>query len=46
MYFSSENPFGNADTNPQLRANILENYHKEGKKLLLSAFGATEFPTS
>lgn len=33
-------------TNNDIRANMLASYHSKGVKVLISAFGATEFPTT
>mmetsp|Transcript_9519 Transcript_9519/g.10523 ORF Transcript_9519/g.10523 Transcript_9519/m.10523 type:complete len:333 (+) Transcript_9519:291-1289(+) len=43
-YFSAQNPFGS--TSAEIQANLTSMYHAAGKKIMISAFGATEFPTS
>uniref|UniRef100_A0A6B2LAJ2 chitinase n=1 Tax=Arcella intermedia TaxID=1963864 RepID=A0A6B2LAJ2_9EUKA len=43
-YVSSDNPWGSTTT--AVQAAWLNLYHKNGIKLMVSAFGATEFPTS
>ncbi len=44
QYLSANNPFGT--TNAQIQQNIAQIFHNNGKLLLVSAFGATEKPTS
>jgi len=43
-YVSSDNPWGGS--NQAVQRAWLERYHSAGVKVLVSAFGATEFPTS
>jgi len=43
-YCSTENPWGN--TTAEIQKAWLDAYHSAGKKVLISCFGATEFPTS
>jgi len=43
-YCSTDNPWGN--TTAAIQKAWLNLYHNAGKKVLVSAFGATEFPTS
>ena len=44
VYCSSDNPWGN--TTASIQKAWLDLYHNAGKKVLVSAFGATEFPSS
>lgn len=44
QYFSSENPFGK--TNPEIQNNLANLYHSKNIKILVSAFGATDYPTN
>ena len=43
-FFSTENPWG--QTNDQIQKTLVAAYHSKGIKVLISAFGATEFPSS
>ncbi len=43
-YFGTENPFGT--TKEQVQLNLKKKYNDAGVKILISAFGATEFPTT
>jgi len=43
-YVSSDNPWGNS--NQAVQAAWVQRYHSAGIKIMVSAFGATEFPTS
>jgi len=43
-YCSSQNPWGS--TTDQIQKAWLAKYHAQGVKVLISAFGATDFPTS
>jgi len=43
-YVSTENPWGN--TSSQVQKALLDRYHSKNVKLLVSCFGATDFPTS
>jgi chitinase len=43
-YVSSDNPWGSS--NQAVQAAWVQKYHSAGIKILVSAFGATEFPTS
>ena len=43
-YFGAVNPFGT--TKDQIQKNLKKKYNDAGIKLLISAFGATEFPTT
>ena len=42
-YFGENNPFGK--TKNQIQKNLKKKYNDNGIKILISAFGATEFPT-
>ena len=44
FYFGAENPFGS--TNDQIQKTLKKKYNDGGVKILISAFGATEFPTT
>jgi hypothetical protein len=43
-YFGADNPFGS--TKEQIQKNLKKKYNDAGVKVLISAFGATEFPTT
>lgn len=43
-YFGSDSVFGN--TKDQIQKNLKKKYNDNGVKILISAFGATEFPTT
>lgn len=43
-YFGQDNPFGK--TKEQVQLFLKNKYNQEGIKILISAFGATEFPTT
>jgi hypothetical protein len=44
QYFGGQNTIGN--TTATLQQNLREKYHQAGKKIFVSAFGSTEFPTT
>lgn len=43
-YFGADSPFGK--TKAEIQANLKKKYNDAGIKILVSAFGATEFPTT
>lgn len=43
-YFSVDNPWGKSIQ--QIQQSLIKIYHSQGIKVLISAFGATEFPTT
>lgn len=43
-YFGAESSFGK--TNQQIQLNLIEKYHKAGMKVIVSAFGSSEQPTT
>jgi chitinase len=43
-FFSTDNPWGT--TKDLIQKNLIKAYHSKGIKVLVSAFGATEFPTT
>lgn len=44
FYLSADNPYGT--TNEQIQSTLIQNYHSANIKLMISAFGATEHPTT
>ena len=44
MYLGDQNPWGNNNTEVQL--GVKKAYNDAGVKILISAFGATQFPTT
>ena len=43
-YFGTESPFGK--TNSEIQQNLINRYHQAGKKVIVSAFGSSEEPTT